>query len=1764
MSALLCTGQRRRGNAFVFSDPRDPIHGLMRRVTMRRGSLLLWNQTTAHGAVPNASNRSRVAQFIRGFRAGEMTPARAASRARAIERECRKAGSLGDLTPLAPHVFGFGFGRAVNDAEHADASAAPVAPVPVADRQRWSGAWPYQLRATDAAGFAFNSLLDLIPGDDGRFLVPVHPDTDARSAMRYRQLHTLAVSVAGCRALAGLPPGSRIACSLPANCPELAACFISVAAGAGMTFAPLNPDLTEDLVTFQLEDLPAAALIVLAGKRGRYSVARGAADCLGIRVVELEPDTQTCGLFTLTRAGADTDAGVGSAPAPTPAAPAPDVTRDTAALVLHTSGTTRRPKLVPLTHGQLGVGSICVASTLQLDRQSLGINVMPLFHLHGLMINVLVTAIAGAQVICAPVFEAPLFFQWLRPVPAAASNTAAGADSTTTPPPMLSLGRPGPSWYSAVPTIHQEVLRQAELLADENGGVPPPHSLRVIRNCSAALPASVGARLEAVLPGVAVVTSYAMTEALPICSNPVRGPRNLSSVGPPAGPDVRIVAADGDSATPLPQGEVGEVVVHGACVFRGYEQRDYLDFDPNCDAFIGSGSGWLRTGDKGWFDAAGHLHLAGRFKEVINRAGEKISPLAVEHALLDQAPTHLAGLRSLMVFAAPHDELGEAVGVAVCCDSGRTFSLTQLRACGNKSGKLGRQWLPELLVHVADIPKGPTGKPARIGFATKVGLPTLSFARSMPTIDLRGSAGRPKDYESGRRSGARKAAAARSAARKQARGTGTGRRGGYAGSTSTLAGCIQLVAAAMSESVGEDVDESDDLFDAGLSSISATRLRAELDGRTGLTLPRRIIYDHTTVRALAAAIFFLKTPEGPGADDPDAEGLSMLTARATSSFRDGRLEDAIELCLKATTVAGLPVDWASTDSTKRIAALIATVESIELLAPVLLVIVPALLRLDRQQQAAVACRLLVGARIKEKAKLIDVALAWAQLARLSQKLGQGQSAREAVNASIAAATDSSGRSTAPDPHTAAAAAVGQCTSGGPGCARTALASAVPCGFCTTLTTLVLRGQQLAVVPGCIGHMLRLTVLDLSENALSVLPASLEALSELRELHLMRNQLQDLPGLDALQNLDSLNIQNNRFAALPACVPQCRRLRTLRWGWQRADSVGLVSPTTCSTVTDTAFASRELRVLELNGNDAASFPGMHPDNVALTTVLASFNRLAEIPAPLAACSKSIQVLNLGTNLFGGSIGGSGLRLLSYFTGLTRLRLEVNGLIELPGCIGELRRLRELWIFGNALAALPEELGDCAALETLDAHHNLLTTLPTSMARLTKLKSLYLGNNRLIGLAALRDTVLRHLPLHNLGLGLNAFDMAEAFVQPGTRVGLGWNRDPGSTPAALRGKLTEDFAATDHLFDPACPGTRGEVLLVAFAGQGIGNLQWNAPCSAARAAGIAIDALYLADPSNSYYLQDPTGGWAGQAHFAGLVAKHSAHYPRVMVVGSSMGGTAALLHAGLGDRVLSFGPRVDLDRTHGSYVPEPARRDCASAVRASIARARARGAHVGIHVGSDNLEDVLQAERVAGGEAGVGAVEVVKHSTFHHNVPMFLEREGLLVPLFKRELVALLIQTHAHTETTSPTKASSAPGVSATGEFIAEPVADNETADQTRSRKNRDRVARQKARVIKRQLATSANAKVYAAAEDEESKKKAVEDAAKAEAAREKKASEDERKRQLGEDQRKQADDLARKKAAWESQKTAREARENQTAAERDAAVAKEQARRGLRP
>eukprot|EP00439_Symbiodinium_sp_Y106_P024376 s5675_g2.t6 len=412
------------------------------------------------------------------------------------------------------------------------------------------------------------------------------------------------------------------------------------------------------------------------------SVAR---KCKVEKLLELTPSKEVAGLFQLGKHAAGKplkgDA-LGN--------PVASVKRDNLALVLHTSGTTKKPKIVPLTHANIASGAMCIASTVELKHEHICLNTMPLFHIHGLIVNVLASAIAGSQVVCLPgVFQVQNFHAAL-------------------------ISQPEPNWYSAVPTMHLQILQFAEEVAKEKGK-PPENKLQLIRNCSAALVPTVAAAMEEVLK-VHVMPTYAMTESMPIASNPRCGKRKLRSVGMKAGPNMGIMNGHPDG-TFLNVGEEGEVVVKGGPVTSGYEFREHMDANPNIEAFS---DGWLRTGDKGWLDADGYLYLSGRFKEIINRAGEKISPFEVEDAMRAND-----AFKDCIAFAVPHKSLGEVVGIAAVLKDGKSLTIKELRSWCNKCDKLQAKWIPEMLVTMPTIPKGPTGKPARINLAKKLDLDPL-------------------------------------------------------------------------------------------------------------------------------------------------------------------------------------------------------------------------------------------------------------------------------------------------------------------------------------------------------------------------------------------------------------------------------------------------------------------------------------------------------------------------------------------------------------------------------------------------------------------------------------------------------------------------------------------------------------------------------------------------------------------------------------------------------------------------------------------------------------------------------------------------------------------------------------------------------------------------------------------------------------------------------------------------------------------------------
>ncbi len=499
------------------------------------------------------------------------------------------------------------------------------------------------------------TLKDLLAAGRGDTVAIAAPDA---TPLTYDGLRAVVAETVSSLNAFGVGHNDRVAIVLP-NGPEMATAFLAIASGA--TSAPLNPAYRIDEFEFYMSDLDTKALVVEAGSS---SLAIEAAKKLGIQVLTLTPDAK-CGAGAFRLSGETR-----GVPARTGCAEANDV-----ALILHTSGTTSRPKIVPLTQANLAKSAENIARTLELTERDRGLNVMPLFHIHGLVAGLLAPLSRGGSVYCTSGFNALRFF-------------VAMEDAKAT-------------WYTAVPTMHQAILTRAR----HNKDVIERHPLRFIRSSSSSLPPQVIAELEATFHAP-VIEAYGMTEAShQMASNPLRGARKRGSVGLAAGPEVAIMDEGGKL---LGAGEIGEIVIRGDNVTAGYENN------PSANA-AGFFKGWFRTGDQGVIDSDGYISLTGRLKEIINRGGEKISPREVDEALMD----HPAVLQ-VVTFAVPHDLLGEDVAAAVVLREGATATEHELRSF--LSGRIAAFKTPKKILFLTEIPKGATGKLQRIGLAQKLGL----------------------------------------------------------------------------------------------------------------------------------------------------------------------------------------------------------------------------------------------------------------------------------------------------------------------------------------------------------------------------------------------------------------------------------------------------------------------------------------------------------------------------------------------------------------------------------------------------------------------------------------------------------------------------------------------------------------------------------------------------------------------------------------------------------------------------------------------------------------------------------------------------------------------------------------------------------------------------------------------------------------------------------------------------------------------------------
>ncbi len=488
------------------------------------------------------------------------------------------------------------------------------------------------------------TLLELLDAESSR---PALVTPDDGTTVSHAQLRAAAADLAAELAAAGVDRGDRVAVVLP-NGPELVAALFALAA-LGAAMAPLNPAYTEPEYRFFLGDLEPRLLVV---SPGAAPAARSAAE--RTRVVELAPweaDTPPR-LLTDIRAPSG-----GAQPGGEP--------EDTA-LLLHTSGTTSRPKQVPLLQRNLTAQAEAIAAHYGLTPDDVSYCAMPLFHVHGLVASTLAQLAAGGAVVVPRRFGPRRF--WAQ----AAAH--------------------GVTWLSAGPTLHRMIL-------DQPGD--PPGTLRFTRSCSSALTPELMREAEARY-GVPMVEAYGMTEAShQMTSNPLPpGERRAGTVGVPAGAEVRIVdAAGGD----VPAGAAGEVAIRGPGLTPGYLRNA----EANAEAFF---DGWFRTGDEGVLED-GYLRLRGRLKEMIIRGGENISPYEIEAVL--QAHPHVA---EAVAFGVDDAKYGQTVAAAVVLSGAVTAE--ELRE--DARGSLAAFKVPERIHVLAEIPKTPTGKVQRSRMAARL------------------------------------------------------------------------------------------------------------------------------------------------------------------------------------------------------------------------------------------------------------------------------------------------------------------------------------------------------------------------------------------------------------------------------------------------------------------------------------------------------------------------------------------------------------------------------------------------------------------------------------------------------------------------------------------------------------------------------------------------------------------------------------------------------------------------------------------------------------------------------------------------------------------------------------------------------------------------------------------------------------------------------------------------------------------------------------
>lgn len=502
----------------------------------------------------------------------------------------------------------------------------------------------------------FSTLLDLLPSSGNGHAVTGAAEP-ARRPLSFARLHDFLRDGATFERL-GLGPNDRCAIALPEG-PELAVCLLAISARC--VALPMNPWNPEGEIAADLAETGAKALIVQVGED--FDHIRRAARTCGVAIIDLALLSGEAGLFQL---GGDVTCGHSAASAYN--------SPDDIALMLFTSGTSGRKKLVPVRLQDLCIGASCLAAALELGPNDCGYNMMPLFHVGGIIRNLYAPLLAGGGMIYSSGFDATMFWD------------------------VLDRGG-GVNWYYASPTMHDSILHEGALRPLSR------HKLRFICNAAGDLLPSTAEKLRDMFDA-AILPGYGMTECMPIACPPLdyRLERRGAS-GRILGPEVSI---RDEAFACVPIGLSGRIFLRGAPVARSLLE-EAASGEPDVS------DGWFDTGDIGRFDEDGFLYIVGRGKDVIKRGGETIAPAEIEEVLVGHPD-----VRSALAFSIPHHTLGETVGAIIVPRSGRRVDFDGLAAHLSRN-LIPAKW-PVVLVYMEDLPKNLAGKLLRIGLAARLGI----------------------------------------------------------------------------------------------------------------------------------------------------------------------------------------------------------------------------------------------------------------------------------------------------------------------------------------------------------------------------------------------------------------------------------------------------------------------------------------------------------------------------------------------------------------------------------------------------------------------------------------------------------------------------------------------------------------------------------------------------------------------------------------------------------------------------------------------------------------------------------------------------------------------------------------------------------------------------------------------------------------------------------------------------------------------------------